>query len=175
VTSPEEGLKAIGYPNLQSVQIIFNMFRHRPAELFFAEAKRRRVGILARVPLASGMLTGKMRADTSFEVTDHREFNRYGEKFDVGETFSGVDYATGLKAVEELKAVCPPGWKLTQFALRWILMHDAVTCAIPGAKRPQQAEENCAAADLPALTPGMMNAVQRIYDLFIRDQVHYRW
>ena len=152
VKSPEEGLKAMDYPNLQSVQIIFNMFRHRPAELFFAEAKRRRVGILARVPLASGMLTGKMRADTSFEATDHREFNRHGEKFDVGETFSGVDYETGLKAVEELKAVCPPGWTLTQFALRWILMHDAVTCAIPGAKRPQQAEENCAAADLPAIS-----------------------
>jgi aryl-alcohol dehydrogenase-like predicted oxidoreductase len=175
VTSPEEGLKAIGYPNLQSVQIIFNMFRHRPAELFFAEAKRRRVGILARVPLASGMLTGKMRADTSFEATDHREFNRHGEKFDVGETFSGVDYSTGLKAVEELKAVCPPGWTLTQFALRWILMHDAVTCAIPGAKRPQQAEENCAAADLPAISPETMDTVRRIYDKDIRELVHYRW
>ena len=175
VKSPEEGLKAMDFPNLQSVQIIFNMFRHRPAELFLAEAKRRRVGILARVPLASGMLTGKMRADTSFEATDHREFNRHGEKFDVGETFSGVDYETGLKAVEELKAVCPPGWTLTQFALRWILMHDAVTCAIPGAKRPQQAEENCAAADLPALSGETMNAVQRVYDRYIREQVHQRW
>jgi aryl-alcohol dehydrogenase-like predicted oxidoreductase len=175
VTSPEEGLKAIGYPNLQSVQIIFNMFRHRPAELFFAEANRRRVGILARVPLASGMLTGKMRADTSFEATDHREFNRHGEKFDVGETFSGVDYATGLKAVEELKAVCPPGSTLTQFALRWILMHDAVTCAIPGAKRPKQAEENCAAADLPAISNDAMEAVKWIYDQHVRERVHYRW
>ncbi len=117
VKSPEEGLKAIDYPNLQCVQIIFNMFRHRPAELFFGEAKRRRVGILARVPLASGMLTGKMRRDTTFEATDHRQFNRHGESFDVGETFSGVDYETGLNAVEELKAVCPPGWSLTQFAL----------------------------------------------------------
>ena len=175
VKSPEEGLKAMDYPNLQSVQIIFNMFRHRPAELFFAEAKRRRVGILARVPLASGMLTGKMRPDTTFEATDHREFNRHGEKFDVGETFSGVDYETGLKAVEELKAVCPPGWTLTQFALRWILMHDAVTCAIPGAKRPQQAEENCAAADLPAISAEAMEAVKRIYDRYVREQVHYRW
>jgi aryl-alcohol dehydrogenase-like predicted oxidoreductase len=175
VTSPEEGLKAIGYPNLQSVQIIFNMFRHRPAELFFAEAKRRRVGILARVPLASGMLTGKMRADTSFEATDHREFNRHGEEFDVGETFSGVDYETGLKAVEELKAVCPPGWTLTQFALRWILMHDAVTCAIPGAKRPRQAEENCAAADLPAISAEAMDAARRVYNQRIRELVHYRW
>jgi aryl-alcohol dehydrogenase-like predicted oxidoreductase len=175
VKSPEEGLKAMDYPNLQSVQIIFNMFRHRPAELFFAEAKRRRVGILARVPLASGMLTGKMRPDSAFEATDHREFNRHGERFDVGETFSGVDYQTGLKAVEELKAVCPPGWTLTQFALRWILMQDAVTCAIPGAKRSRQAEENCAAADLPAISAAAMEAVKRIYDQRIRELVHYRW
>jgi aryl-alcohol dehydrogenase-like predicted oxidoreductase len=175
VKSPEEGLKAMDYPNLQSVQIIFNMFRHRPAELFFAEAKRRRVGILARVPLSSGMLTGKMRPDSTFEATDHREFNRHGERFDVGETFSGVDYGTGLKAVEELKAVCPPCWTLTQFALRWILMYDAVTCAIPGAKRPQQAEENCAAADLPTISPAAMNAVKQIYDQYVRQQVHFRW
>jgi aryl-alcohol dehydrogenase-like predicted oxidoreductase len=121
------------------------------------------------------MLTGKMRRDTTFEATDHREFNRHGERFDVGETFSGVDYGTGLKAVEELKAVCPPSWTLTQFALRWILMHDAVTCAIPGAKRPQQAEENCAAADLPAISAETMDVVQRIYNRDIREQVHYRW
>jgi aryl-alcohol dehydrogenase-like predicted oxidoreductase len=175
VKSPEEGLKAMDYPNVQSVQIIFNMFRHRPAELFFAEAKRRRVGILARVPLASGMLTGKMTRDTRFEANDHRQFNRFGESFDVGETFSGVDYETGLQAVDELKAVCPPGWTLTQFALRWILMHDAVTCAIPGAKRPQQVEENCAAADLPALSNAAMEAVRRIYDGRIREFVHHRW
>jgi aryl-alcohol dehydrogenase-like predicted oxidoreductase len=175
VKSPEEGLKAMDFPNLQSVQIIFNMFRHRPAELFFAEAKRRKVGILARVPLASGMLTGKMKADSSFEATDHREFNRHGEKFDVGETFSGVDYEVGLKAVEELRAVCPPSWTLTQFALRWILMHDAVTCAIPGAKRPQQAEDNCAAADLPAISDATMETVKRIYYQRIRELVHYRW
>jgi len=175
VKSPEEGLKAIDYPNLQSVQIIFNMFRHRPAELFFAEAKRRRVGILARVPLASGMLTGKMRPDTTFEASDHRQFNRHGEVFDVGETFSGVDFETGLQAVEELKAICPQGWTLTQFALRWILMHDAVTCAIPGAKRPQQAEDNCFAADLPALSDVTLAAVRRIYDQRIGEQVHFRW
>lgn len=175
VKSPEEGLKAMDYPNLQSVQIIFNMFRHRPAELFFAEAKRRKVGILARVPLASGMLTGKMRPDTKFETSDHREYNRHGEVFDVGETFSGVDYETGLRAVEELKAICPPGWTLTQFALRWILMHDAVTCAIPGAKRPQQAEQNCAAADLAPLSDEAMATVRYIYDQHIREQVHCRW
>jgi aryl-alcohol dehydrogenase-like predicted oxidoreductase len=175
VTSPEEGLKAMDYPNLQSVQIIFNMFRHRPAELFLAEAKRRQVGVLARVPLSSGMLTGKMRPNTTFEATDHREFNRHGERFDVGETFSGVEYESGLAAVEELRKVCPAGWTLTQFALRWILMHDGVTCAIPGAKRPRQAEENCAAADLPPISPETMDRVRRIYDQCIRQQVHYRW
>jgi aryl-alcohol dehydrogenase-like predicted oxidoreductase len=175
VKSPEEGLKAMDYPNLQSVQIIFNMFRHRPAEVFLAEARRRKVGVLARVPLASGMLTGKMRSDTKFESTDHREFNRHGEKFDVGETFSGVEYEIALTAVEELKAVCPPGWSLTQFALRWILMNEGVTCAIPGAKRSEQAEDNCAASDLPPLAVEAMNAVKRIYDEHIREQVHARW
>lgn len=175
VKSPEEGLKAMDFPNLQSVQIIFNMFRLRPAELFLAEAKRRQVGVLARVPLASGLLTGKMRTDTKFETSDHREFNRQGASFDRGETFSGVDYETGLEAVEELKAVCPPGWTLTQFALRWILMHEGITCAIPGAKRPEQAEDNCAAADLPPLSDAAMAAVRKIYDERIREQVHQRW
>jgi aryl-alcohol dehydrogenase-like predicted oxidoreductase len=175
VKSPEEGLKAMDFPNLQSVQIIFNTFRHRPAELFFAQAKKRKVGILARVPLASGLLTGKMKPDTRFEADDHRQFNRQGEAFDVGETFSGVEYATGLRAVEELRAVCPAGMSLTQFALRWILMFDAVTCAIPGAKRLEQAEENCSAADLPPLSDEMMSAVRRIYDSHVRAQVHHRW
>jgi aryl-alcohol dehydrogenase-like predicted oxidoreductase len=175
VKSPEEGLRAMDYPDVQSVQIIFNMFRHRPAELFFAEAKRRRVGILARVPLASGLLTGKMKPGTRFEESDHRQFNRHGEAFDVGETFSGVDYETGLRAVEELKALCPTGWTLTQFALRWILMFDAVSCAIPGAKRPEQAAENCAAADLPQISEETMNAIRVIYNRSIRAQVHYRW
>ena len=175
VKSPEEGLKAIDYPNVQSVQIIFNMFRHRPAELFFSEAKRRRVGILARVPLASGLLTGKLTRESQFDESDHRQFNRHGEVFDVGETFSGVDYDTGLRAVDELRALCPPGWTLTQFALRWILMQGAVTCAIPGAKRRQQAEENCTAADLPPLSEEAMASVRRIYDQYIRQQVHYRW
>jgi aryl-alcohol dehydrogenase-like predicted oxidoreductase len=163
------------FPNVQSVQIIFNMFRHRPAELFFAEAERRRVGILARVPLASGLLSGKMTRDTQFAASDHRQFNRHGESFDVGETFSGVDYETGLRAVDELKAACPPGWTLAQFALRWILMQDAVTCAIPGAKRPQQVEENCKAADLPPLSDETRDAVRQIYDRHVRNLVHYRW
>ena len=175
VKSPEEGLKAIDYPNVQSVQIIFNMLRHRPAELFFREAKRRKVGILARVPLASGLLTGKMRADTTFEPEDHRRFNRHGEMFDVGETFAGVDYETGLRAVEDLKAICPSGMSLVQFALRWILMFDAVTCAIPGAKRPEQVEANCSASDLRPLSGETMAAVRRVYDRDIRQQVHYRW
>lgn len=175
VEKVEEALKAIEYPNVQTVQIIFNIFRMRPAELFFQEAIRRKVGILARVPLASGMLTGKMRKDTAFEKDDHRLFNRQGEAFDRGETFSGVDYETGLAAVEELKALAPAGMSLTQFALRWILMFDAVTCAIPGAKRPSQAEENIAAADLPAFSPETMQKVRAIYDEKIRPLVQHYW
>ncbi len=175
VEKVEEALKAIEYPNVQSIQIIFNIFRQRPAELFFEQAKKRKVGILARVPLASGMLTGKLKPDTVFGKDDHRDFNRHGESFDVGETFSGVDYETGLKAVDELKAICPAGMSLTQFALRWILMFDAVTCAIPGAKRPSQAEENFAAADLPALSEEAMKTTRAIYDRYIRELVHQRW
>ncbi len=171
----EEALKAIDYPNVQTVQIIFNMFRQRPNDLFFEQAKKKRVGILARVPLSSGMLTGKLRADSKFAADDHRQFNRHGESFDVGETFSGVPYDVGLAAVEELRAICPGGVSLTQFALRWILMFDSVTCAIPGAKTPQQAEHNCAAAELPALSEETMTAVRRIYDKSIRPVVHSRW
>jgi len=171
----EEALKAIEFPNVQSVQLIFNMFRHRPAELFFEQAKKRKVGILARVPLASGMLTGKLKSNSTFAPDDHRQFNRQGEQFDRGETFSGVDYEVGLKAVEELKAICPAGMSMVQFALRWILMFDAVTCAIPGAKRPSQAEENFAAADLPALSKKTMSDVCDIYDRYIRELVHHYW
>jgi aryl-alcohol dehydrogenase-like predicted oxidoreductase len=175
VEKVEEALKAIEYPNVQTVQIIFNMFRHRPAELFFPEAKRRKVGILARVPLASGLLTGKMTPQTSFDLDDHRHFNRHGEAFDVGETFSGVDYKTGLEAVEALRPLVPPGATMAQFALRWILMFDAVTCAIPGAKRPSQAEDNVRAADLPPLSAETMAKVREVYDRYIREQVHHRW
>jgi aryl-alcohol dehydrogenase-like predicted oxidoreductase len=171
----EEALKAIEYPNVQTVQIIFNMFRHRPAELFFPEAKRREVGILARVPLASGLLTGKMTRETTFSEDDHRNYNRYGQSFDRGETFSGVDYETGLEAVEELNDLVPEGATMAQLALRWILMFDAVSCAIPGAKRPDQAEDNIRAADLPPLTEAQMAKVQEVYDKYIRDQVHHRW
>ena len=175
VEKVEEALKAIEYPNVQSVQIIFNMFRHRPSELFFEQAKKRKVGILARVPLASGMLTGKFKPDTTFTSDDHRNFNRNGEAFDRGETFSGVEYNTGLKAVEELKAICPEGMSMVQFALRWILMFDAVTCIIPGAKRPSQADENFSASDLSPLSEETMQKVKDIYDKYIRKLVHNYW
>ena len=175
VEKVEEALKAIEYPNVQTVQIIFNLFRQRPADFFFQQAKLRRVGILARVPLSSGMLTGKFTRDSKFTTDDHRAFNRQGEAFDRGETFSGVPYETGLKAVEELKEICPSGMSLTQFALRWILMFDAVTCAIPGAKRPSQAEENFAAADLPPLSDEVMKAARAIYEQHIQGLVHHYW
>ena len=188
VETIEEALKAIEYPNVQSVQIIFNCFRQRPTEVFFPRAKAKQVGILARVPLASGMLTGKLKLDSKFAADDHRSFNRHGEMFDMGETFSGVDYETGLKAVEEIRKIYqtepspvsayqPPSefMSLTQFALRWILMFDAVTCAIPGGKRPDQVAENCAASDLPPFTKDAMAGVQRIYDEKIRALVHNRW
>lgn len=175
VEKVEEALKAIDYPNVQSVQIIFNLFRCRPIELFFPEALRRKVAVIARVPLASGLLTGKMRRDSVFAADDHRNFNRFGQAFDRGETFSGVDYDTGLEAVERLRPLVPQGWTLTQFALRWILMFDAVTCTIPGGKRPDQVADNCAASDLPALSTEQMTAARQIYDELIFDQVHHRW
>jgi aryl-alcohol dehydrogenase-like predicted oxidoreductase len=160
---------------VQSVQIIFNMFRQRPAELFFNQAMQRKVGILARVPLASGMLTGKLKADSRFASNDHRSYNRHGESFDRGETFSGVDYQVGLQAVEELKAICPAGMSMTQFALRWILMFEAVTCAIPGAKRQSQVDENFMASDLPTISAEVMAQVSSIYTQTIRDLVHHYW
>jgi aryl-alcohol dehydrogenase-like predicted oxidoreductase len=175
VQTVEEALKAIEFPNVQTVQIVFNCFRHRPAELFFPEAKRRRVGILARVPLASGMLTGKLARDSKFAPDDHRNFNRHGEAFDVGETFSGVDYDVALEAVEAIRHLLPEGTSMSQFALRWILMFNAVTCAIPGGKRPAQVAENCAASGLPPLTDEAMAAVARVYDAKIRPLVHQRW
>jgi aryl-alcohol dehydrogenase-like predicted oxidoreductase len=171
----EEALKAIEYPGVQSVQIIFNCFRHRPADLFFKQAKKKQVGILARVPLASGMLTGKLTRDSQFAADDHRNFNRHGEAFDVGETFSGVDYDTALDAVEEIRRLLPVNVSMAQFALRWILMFDAVTCAIPGGKRPSQVADNCAASDLPPLTGEAMSAVHDVYERKIRASVHQRW
>jgi|SRR5215469_10256927 len=175
VEKVEEALKAIEYPNVQSVQIIFNCFRLKPAKEFFPRAKAKKVGILARVPLASGMLTGKLGRDSTFPKDDHRNFNRHGEMFDVGETFSGVDYELGLQAVDGLSRLVPAGVSMTQFALRWILMFDAVTCAIPGGKRPDQVADNCRASDLPPLTPEAMAAVECIYDEKIRPSIHSRW
>ena len=175
VEKVEEALKAIEYPNVQSVQIIFNIFRQRPSELFFREAQRRKIGILARVPLSSGMLTGKFSKQSKFSSDDHRQFNRHGESFDVGETFSGVDYDLSLEAVEKLRKLVPQGVTMAQFALRWILMFDAVSCTIPGAKNTQQAIDNAKAADLPPLSDETMVAVKEIYDSMIRKQVHHRW
>ena len=175
VEKVEEALKAIEYPNVQSVQIIFNMFRQRPAELFFEQARKRKVAILARVPLASGLLTGQLKPNQEFSADDHRAFNRLGEAFDRGETFSGVDYAVGLRAVEALRGTCPQGLTMTQFALRWILMFEEVTCAIPGAKRRSQADENFAAANLPPLSKETMEGVKAIYDRYIRESVHHYW
>jgi aryl-alcohol dehydrogenase-like predicted oxidoreductase len=171
----EEALKAIEFPNVQSVQIIYNIFRQRPADRFFAEAQRRQVGILARLPLSSGMLAGKMSLQSQFAPDDHRAFNRHGEEFDRGETFSGVDYETGLRAVEELRPLVPEGSSLAQFSLRWILMHEAVTCAIPGAKRAAQVEENVRAADLPPLNDHAMQAIDELYRRDIQPLVHHYW
>lgn len=175
VEKVEEALKAIEYPLVQTVQIVFNIFRQRPAELFFGEAQKRKVGILARVPLASGLLTGKLNNATRFAADDHRAFNRHGEAFDRGETFSGVDYETGLTAVEELRALLPAGWSMPQLALRWILMFPAVSCAIPGAKNPAQAESNIQAAELPALDELTMKKIRAVYDTHIRELVHHYW
>ncbi|MBN2549258.1 MAG: aldo/keto reductase [Anaerolineales bacterium] len=175
VEKVEEALKAIEYPNVQSVQIIFNIFRQRPRDLFFAEAQRRGVGILARLPLSSGMLTGKLTRNSQFESDDHRLFNRQGEAFDRGETFSGVDYEVGLQAVEALRPLTPTGMSMTQMALRWILMFPAVTCAIPGAKRPEQVEENALAADSPALPESVMTTIDALYHRQIRPLVHHYW
>jgi aryl-alcohol dehydrogenase-like predicted oxidoreductase len=170
-----EAEKAIEFPGVQSVMIIFNIFRQRPAEVFFSEAKRRGVGIIVRVPLASGMLTGKMARNSTFARDDHRSFNRQGQAFDKGETFSGVDFETGLKAVEELRSLVPQNTSMAQMALRWILMFDAVSCTVPGAKHPSQAEDNIRAADLPALSDKTMESIRSVYDRQIHVQVHHLW
>jgi aryl-alcohol dehydrogenase-like predicted oxidoreductase len=175
VEKVEEALKAIEFPEVQSVQIIFNIFRQRPADLLFAEAQRRRVGILARVPLSSGLLSGKLTRASTFAADDHRAFNRHGESFDRGETFSGLDFDLGLQAVEALRPLVPPGATMAQLALRWILMFPAVTCAIPGAKRPAQVEENACAADLPPLPESTLKQIRAIYEKQVRPHVHHYW
>ncbi|MDX9807072.1 MAG: aldo/keto reductase [Acholeplasma sp.] len=174
VETVEEGLKAIQYPGVEAVEIIFNMFRLKPAEHFFIEAKKQNVGIIVRVPLASGLLTGKFKKDTQFNPNDHRTYNRQGEKFDMGETFSGVDYNTGLEAVEAIKKVFP-NESLPLIALRWILMFDAVSTVIPGASRPEQIFENAKASLLPLLTEAQMKQVEAIYNQYIKPLVHHRW
>ncbi|HZU82215.1 MAG TPA: aldo/keto reductase [Polyangiaceae bacterium] len=175
VESVEEASASLSYLDVQSVQIIFNMFRPKPAERFFAEAARARVGVIARVPLASGLLTGKLTRDTAFAADDHRLFNRRGEAFDVGETFSGVAYEKGLEAVDELRSIVPPGTTMAQLALRWILMFPEVTCAIPGAKTPAQVDENVRAASLPPLDADAMTRVRDVYDKYFRPSIHARW
>jgi aryl-alcohol dehydrogenase-like predicted oxidoreductase len=175
VETVDEAMRAIHHPRVRTVQIIFNMFRHKPADTLFAAAQARCIGILARVPLASGLLTGKLRPDSTFAEDDHRHFNRNGDMFDKGEPFSGVPYDVGLAAVEELRQLTPRGTTMAEFALRWILMFEAVTCAIPGAKTPDQARLNAAAADLAPIDPETMAAVRSIYDRRIRPVVHPHW
>jgi aryl-alcohol dehydrogenase-like predicted oxidoreductase len=171
----EEALKAIEYPNVATVQIIFNPFRERPADVLFTEAARRGVGIIVRVPLASGLLTGKLSRDSTFAADDHRSFNRHGEAFDVGETFAGVPFEAGLDAVDELRGLVPDGATMAQMTLRWILMHDAVSTVIPGARNPEQAQANAAAAGLPPLSDETMARIAEVYARRIRPHVHDRW
>jgi aryl-alcohol dehydrogenase-like predicted oxidoreductase len=175
VEKVEEALKAISFPNVASVQIIYNMFRLRPAELFFPEALRRDVGVIVRVPLASGMLTGKMSTGSQFAADDHRNFNRHGEAFDVGETFSGVPFDVALEAVEELRALVPGDASMAQFALRWILMEEAVSVVIPGARTREQAAANAASSELAPLPAATMERVRDIYRRRIAPHVHHRW
>jgi aryl-alcohol dehydrogenase-like predicted oxidoreductase len=175
VEKVEEGLKAIAFPNLSTVQIIFNIFRQRPSELFFDQAKKKNIGIIVRVPLASGLLTGKFTTKTVFKEGDHRYFNRNGQVFDKGETFSGVDYEIGLKAVEELKKVFGNPENLAPYALRWILMFDAVSCIIPGASQASHVESNVQASNLKPLSNDQMVQIQEIYEKYIKKMVHHIW
>ncbi|HEX9189702.1 MAG TPA: aldo/keto reductase [Vicinamibacteria bacterium] len=175
VETVEEAHRALRHPGVQTIQIIFNMFRLKPAEELFALASNRHVGVLARVPLASGLLTGKLTKASTFAADDHRRFNREGAAFDKGETFSGVPYDVGLEAVERLRPLVPAGATMSQLALRWTLMFEAVSCAIPGAKTAEQARDNAAAASLPPLRPEAMAAVKAVYDQRIRQIVHSSW
>ena len=175
VEKVEEGLKALEYPGVVSVQIIYNMFRQRPADLFLEQARRRKVAVIARVPLASGLLAGKFKPDSKFDASDHRQFNRHGEAFDVGETFAGVPYETGLAAVEEIRPLVPRAATMAQFALRWILMNEAISVVIPGAKNAEQARANLGAAALAPLSPETINRIRSIYETSIKPAVHQRW
>lgn len=170
-----EAIRAIEYENVATIQIIYNMFRLKPEELFLPKALEKNVGIIARVPLASGMLTGKMTRETGFDKEDHRAFNRHGEAFDKGETFSGVDYNIGLEAVERLRAFKPEGITMAQFALKWILMNPAVSCVIPGGKTPEQVQQNTKTSELEQLDIRIMAGVKAVYEDMIKAQVHHLW
>ena len=171
----DEALTAITYPNVQSVQLIFNMLRLKPADTFFQAARERQVAIIARVPLASGLLTGKLRPETQFDPNDHRTYNRNGEAFDKGETFAGVDYEAGLRAVEALRREVPQGATMAQLALRWITQFPEVTTTIPGAKNPEQVTDNVRAAELPSLDESTLRRVREVYDTRVRALVHQHW
>ncbi|MFP3542012.1 aldo/keto reductase [Rhizobium sp. SIMBA_035] len=175
VEKVEEALKAIEFPGVESIQIIYNIFRQRPDHLFFQEARRKNVAVIARVPLASGLLSGKITRDTKFASDDHRNFNRNGEAFDVGETFAGVPFEVGLQAVEEVRKLVPEGATMAAFALRWILMHEAVTVVIPGARNGEQAKANAEAASLAPISHDVMAATREIYERLIAPHVHHRW
>ena len=175
VEKVEEALKAIEYQNVKSNQIIYNIFRQRPQELFFREAKAKQIAVIVRVPLASGLLTGKLSKETAFAADDHRTFNRHGEAFDVGETFAGVPYEVALEAVDQLRPLVPEGATMAQFALRWIIMNDAVSVVIPGARTPEQAASNADAQRLSPLDPETLASVEKVYDDLVREHVHHRW
>lgn len=175
VEKVEEGLKAIEYPNVTTVQIIFNLFRQRPSELFFKEAQKKDIGIIARVPLASGLLTGLFDSKTTFGAQDHRNFNRNGAAFDKGETFSGIDYELGLKAVNELKNLFPEATNLAPIALEWILTHPEISCIIPGASKASHVQSNVSVYDLAPLTAEKIAAMNAIYKQYIKPQVHQLW
>jgi aryl-alcohol dehydrogenase-like predicted oxidoreductase len=175
VEKVEEARMALDFSGVKTVQIIFNIFRQKPIQEFFPLAEEQRIGVIARVPLASGLLSGKMTADREFASDDHRNFNREGKAFDRGETFSGVDFETGLAAAEELKEFVPEGHTLAQLALRWILMHPAVSCTIPGAKRPDQVADNLSSAEMTPLSDEVMERIREIYDRYVRPEVHHQW
>lgn len=175
VEKVEEALKAIEYPGVKTIQMIFNIFRQRPKELFFQQAKKKNIGIIVRVPLASGLLTGKMTKKSKFQKSDHRNYNREGQAFDRGETFAGVDFETGLKAVSKLKDIKPKEMTMPQLALRFILDYKEVGCVIPGAKKANQVEDNVAASELKQLSKQKHSQIDKVYKKYIRDSVHHNW
>jgi aryl-alcohol dehydrogenase-like predicted oxidoreductase len=175
VEKVEQALKAIEYPGVETVQIIFNMFRQRPAELFFEEARRQDVGVIVRVPLASGLLTGKLSKDDEFAENDHRNYNREGEAFDRGETFAGLPFERGLDAVDELESHLPEDLTTAQAALRWILDFDAVSTVIPGSTSPDHIRDNVAASEADPLSHQTHGAVRDVYEEYVFDDVHHRW